>query len=132
MSTILGVELQCGVTERWSFPAFQRKFEKEAVLCTAPPRRPVVHPWNKHGTWVQRWTSGGSGGRSGRRRTRPIRFANTRRLMSKESFDDVVRTRDQVLRLKQEDLVPMVIVGSESALSPFTYTSPTDVQTSAT
>lgn len=52
--------------------------------------------------------------------------------MSKESFDDVVRTRDQILRLKQEDLVPMVIVGSESALSPFTYTSPTDVQTSAT
>lgn len=52
--------------------------------------------------------------------------------MSKESFDDVVRTRDQILRLKQEDLVPMVIVGSESTLSPFTYTSPTDVQTSAT
>lgn len=36
------------------------------------------------------------------------------RLCSKESFDDVVRTRDQILRLKQEDSVPIVIVGSES------------------
>ncbi|EJT47112.1 RAP-like protein [Trichosporon asahii var. asahii CBS 2479] len=38
-------------------------------------------------------------------------------LMSKESFDDVVRTRDQILRLKQEDLVPMVIVGNKCDLT---------------
>lgn len=43
-----------------------------------------------------------------------MQLANARSLLSKESFDDVVRTRDQILRLKQEDMVPMVIVGSES------------------